>query len=222
MLEFKDFRFLVENRGPVVVNGQVPANRIFCLLGESGIGKSTFLRAIAGFHPLVGGECYLNGRSLVESSPELRRTGFLFQSQQLFPGMNVLENLLFPLRIRHPEWSVDLRQQKAREILKRARLDHLALQDVQSLSGGESQRIAFCRALLSEPEYFLLDEPFSALDPVNRQDFRSWLKEELSLHQRPTIVVSHDSGDILDLGGHSYTWPLGVTGIETRLEWKID
>jgi ABC-type sulfate/molybdate transport systems ATPase subunit len=207
MLEITDLLFEIPNRGPTLVNARISNAEIVCITGPSGIGKSTLLRVLAGFHPTVSGRVQLAGQDLGSMAPENRYCGFLLQSRQLFPGMTVLENLEFPLKLRQKSWSKDLRRSKALAILERAKLSPLANQDAMTLSGGEAQRIAFCRVLLSNPKYLLLDEPFSALDPVSRADFRAWLKQELQESGRPTLMVSHDPSDILDLEARVYQWP---------------
>jgi ABC-type sulfate/molybdate transport systems ATPase subunit len=207
MLELKDFCFEIPGGPQVEASGKISASEIFCVRGSSGSGKTTLLRALAGLKKNTSGQISIDGVDLTNAPPEKRRVGYLLQGPQLIPAMTVAENLLFVLEIRHPEWSLSLRMDRVREVLKRAHLEKLIDQPSTTLSGGEAQRIAFCRVLLSEASYFLLDEPFTGLDPVNTQFFRNWLKDELKLRQRPTVMVSHDASDAADLGAKVIEWP---------------
>jgi ABC-type sulfate/molybdate transport systems ATPase subunit len=207
MLKFEELSWTIPSGPQVTLSGQIGAQEAICLRGPSGCGKTTSLRVLAGLRKARSGKFLCADRDLTESAPEIRRAGFLMQGPQLIPFMNVEENLCFALGIRHPDWAPSLRSEKAREVLIRAKIESLIHSPAQSLSGGEAQRVAFCRILLSEPEYWLFDEPFTGLDPENRTFFQNWLKDELKLRPRPTVMVSHEVSDATALGARVIEWP---------------
>lgn len=190
------------------VNGAVRSGEPVLLQGPSGCGKSTLLRALAGLGPLRAGICQLDKRDLEQGTLQARRVGFMFQSPALFTHMNVLENLIFPLRFQ-PEfmrWSKELQRSRARDYLQRASLEGLESRAVNTLSGGERQRLVLMRALIWEPDYLLLDEPFSAVDETQRGEIQDWMRSALAIRPVPTLVVSHDGNDAKRLGARVLLW----------------
>ncbi len=212
MLVLKNLELQIPAKNRIRINGRVLANEIICLQGPSGCGKTTTLRTLAGLRLPLSGEIFLGSvdrqTNLSNVACEKRGAGFLMQGSQLIPSMNVFQNLIFALEIKRPEWSLDLRKESVLKTLERCQLTSLAQSTIGSLSGGEAQRIAFCRVILAEPAFFLLDEPFTGLDPLSRQLFRDLLKEELKLQPRPTVMVSHDVADSQDLSARVVQWPL--------------
>lgn len=172
------------------------------LFGKSGVGKTTFLRILSGLLPLDPkkdhGEIWLNGRNITYLPPHQRKIGFVFQEQILFDTLSVTENIAFGLRMQKvPE------KERTRIVdywLKKTSLESKKMQKILTLSGGEMQRIAFLRAIVWSPQLVILDEPFTALDTMNRDFF---IKEliQLNLEYRdqpppPILVVSHDIEDL--------------------------
>jgi ABC-type Fe3+/spermidine/putrescine transport system ATPase subunit len=176
---------------------ELNGNERLALAGPSGSGKTTLLRALAGLPVGLGGawsgQILLNGRDLTRLPPEDRRIGMVFQDPLLFPGLSVAENVSFGLRFRGVISSE--RDARARAALERVGLGHRAKDSIQGLSGGEKQRISFLRAVMPQPELLLLDEPFSALDPVMRQTLQSDLLQWHREAKVPVVLVTHDPSE---------------------------
>ena len=165
------------------------------VVGPSGSGKSSLLRAIAGLERPARGRIALGDRVLFDSerridlAPERRAVGLVFQDYALFPHLSVLSNVRFGGR------------RRARELLERLRIGHLAGARPAELSGGERQRVAVARALAREPGVLLLDEPMSALDPHTREAVRGELRDLLGELRLPALLVSHSFTDAAALAG---------------------
>src|SRR5208282_3696331 len=156
------------------VSLRIPHGAYCCLLGPSGCGKTTILRMIAGHETPSQGDIRIGGESVAGQSPLRRGTAMMFQAYALFPHLSVLDNVAFSLKMRglHREE----RQQQARELLTKVRLDHFADRLPAQLSGGQQQRVALARALITNPRVLLLDEPLSALDEYLRLRMRGELR----------------------------------------------
>jgi ABC-type sulfate/molybdate transport systems ATPase subunit len=152
------------------LNLQALAGEQLALLGPSGVGKTTLLRAIAGLHAVKSGRILLNGRDITTLAPERRGVVYLHQTPALFPHLSVLDNVAFPLEVRGVA-RADARAQ-ASVLLARVQLDALASRSPTALSGGQRHRVALARALAARPQVLLLDEPFAALDPSLRAEVR--------------------------------------------------
>jgi ABC-type sugar transport system ATPase subunit len=166
-----------------------PGERLV-LVGASGEGKTTLLRAVAGLTPLRAGRVEIGGRTVTGLPPEKRGAVYLHQAPVLFPHLTVAENVAFPLRIR----GVPREEREARvgEALEAVRIGVLAHRHIGALSGGERHRAALARAVVARPPLLLLDEPLSALDPGLRAEVRDAIVN-LQAHYRPGIVlVTHD------------------------------
>jgi len=165
-------------------------SRTVALVGPSGAGKTSVLRAIAGLvepsrgRVLLDGERWLDTERRVSLPPERRRVGLVFQDYALFPHLSVRGNVAFGSRGR----PVD-------ELLERFRIRHLAATQPAELSGGERQRVALARALAREPAVLLLDEPLAALDAHTKSEVRHELAELLRELALPTLLVTHDYED---------------------------
>jgi putative spermidine/putrescine transport system ATP-binding protein len=160
------------------------------LLGASGCGKTTLLRAICGFVGLASGSIVVGGQDITRLSPERRNIAMVFQSYALWPHMTVAQNIGYGLKLRHVgRAEIDAR---VNELLAMLRLDGLGERKVTALSGGQRQRVALGRALAISPQVLLLDEPLSNLDARIREDMRHEIK---TLQQRlgiTTVHVTHD------------------------------
>jgi putative spermidine/putrescine transport system ATP-binding protein len=182
-LVFKDINFHIE-RGEFIT-----------LLGPSGCGKSTLLRCIAGLTPVDSGKILLDGQDLVPLSPQKRDIGMVFQSYALFPNMTVRENVAFGLRMQKVKGEESAK--RVAEVLHLVELDTFADRYPHQLSGGQNQRVALARSLVTRPRLLLLDEPLSALDARIRKHLREQIRsiqQELGL---TTIFVTHDQEEAL-------------------------
>jgi molybdate transport system ATP-binding protein len=174
---------------------------VVALLGPNGAGKSTALRALAGLLRLDGGEIVLDGavldggRAFVPA--ERRAVGMVFQEYLLFPHLSLLENVAFGPRSR----GVPRREARARALgwLRRVGLDDLARARPREVSGGQAQRAALARALVTDPSLLLLDEPLAALDASTRLQVRSDLRHHLGGFAGCTVLVTHDPVDAMVL-----------------------
>lgn len=172
---------------------------IVCLAGQSGCGKSSLLRIIAGVDRPDSGTIVLDGEEIegaVHAAPEVRRVGLIFQDYALFPHLNVTDNILFGLK----HFARVEAERRCNEAIERLGLQHLAKRYPHMLSGGEHQRVALARALAPSPRVLLMDEPFSNLDRKLRDDIRN---ETLSLLRKlgtTVIMVTHDPEEALSAG----------------------
>jgi len=176
---------------------EVQRGEFVTLLGPSGCGKSTLLRCIAGLTPVDGGRILLEGQDLVPLSPQQRGIGMVFQSYALFPNMTVEQNVAFGLRMQ--KTASQERQARVREMLALVELTDFAKRYPHQLSGGQCQRVALARSLVTRPRLLLLDEPLSALDARIRRHLREQIRtiqRELGL---TTLFVTHDQEEALTL-----------------------
>jgi iron(III) transport system ATP-binding protein len=173
---------------------------IGCLLGSSGCGKTTTLRAIAGFEPVYEGEITLAGEVISRPgftlAPEKRQIGMVFQDYALFPHLSVAENIGFGIR-KHPRL-----KQVTDELLELVNLGTLGKRYPHELSGGQQQRVALARALAPEPQLLLLDEPFSNLDGELRRRLSHEVREILKARGTSAILVTHDQEEAFAVSDH--------------------
>lgn len=168
-----------------------------CLLGPSGCGKSSTLRMIAGHESVSDGAITLGGRDISHLPPAKRGTAMMFQNYALFPHLSILDNVAFSLKMQGVE--TEKRHARAREMLELVDMAALADRLPSQLSGGQQQRAALARALITEPDVLLLDEPLSALDPFLRIRMRAELKK-LQRELGITFVhVTHGQDEALAL-----------------------
>jgi putative spermidine/putrescine transport system ATP-binding protein len=173
------------------------AGEFLTLLGDSGCGKTTLLRIVAGFAKLDGGRVLRSGQDVTRLAASQRRMGFVFQSYALFPTKTVADNISFSLDItrrgRH-----EIRR-RVIELAQMVEIEPLLSRFPHELSGGQQQRVAIARALASDPEILLLDEPMSALDARIRARLRGELKALISRLGVTTLYVTHDQDEALSL-----------------------
>ncbi|MBQ6733701.1 MAG: ABC transporter ATP-binding protein [Lachnospiraceae bacterium] len=196
MLELKDMTKKYPNGDGVEHIGlQVNEGEIVTLLGPSGCGKSTILRTVGGFLDVTSGDIEINGRSIIHLPPEKRPTAMVFQSYNLWPHMNVYENLAYGLKLR----KMPAEEQKTRitEMLDMVGIPGMEKKFPSQLSGGQQQRVAIARSLLLKPELLLLDEPFSALDAKIRHQMREELKKIQQNLGITVLFVTHDQEEAM-------------------------
>jgi putative spermidine/putrescine transport system ATP-binding protein len=177
------------------INCDIAKGEFITLLGPSGCGKSTLLRCIAGLTGVNGGQILLDGEDLVPVAPQKRGIGMVFQSYALFPNMTVQQNVAFGLRMQKVKGSEA--EQRVKDVLELVELNDFANRYPPQLSGGQCQRVALARSLVTRPRLLLLDEPLSALDARIRKHLREQIRniqQELGL---TTIFVTHDQEEAL-------------------------
>lgn len=181
------------------INFEIKNGEHFVLLGPSGAGKTVLVEAICGIKKIKSGRVLLNGVDITFAPLHKRNISYLPQDLCLFPGMSVLENIIYPLKRRKtPE---DEMMKKVDSVCELLNIKHIIeRKDINSLSGGEKQRVALARALIWEPKILIIDEPFSALDlSIKRSLQRELVK--ISRETSTTIIhVTHDREEAFMLG----------------------
>lgn len=179
-------------------NLDIEDKEFIILVGPSGCGKSTTLRMIAGLEEISEGELYIGDRLVNDIAPKDRDIAMVFQNYALYPHMTVFDNMAFGLKLRKtPKDEIKRRVDEAARILD---ITHLLDRKPKALSGGQRQRVALGRAIVREPQVFLLDEPLSNLDAKLRAQMRTELSK---LHLRlgtTFIYVTHDQTEAMTMG----------------------
>lgn len=171
------------------------ASELVALLGPSGCGKTTLLRSIAGFVPVTSGSIEINGSDVTRLAPNKRNTGMVFQNYALFPHLTVEKNVGFGLEMRGITGTdADRRIHEALELVSMGAYGH---RYPKELSGGQQQRVAVARALVVNPDVFLLDEPLSNLDAKLRQSVGMQLRDLQKSLGLTTVFVTHDQKEAL-------------------------
>jgi len=181
----KDLSFVIDD-GEFVV-----------FVGPSGCGKTTTLRMIAGFEDPSAGEIRIDGRVVNDVEPRDRGLGMVFQTHALFPHKNVAQNIEFGLRMKRI--AANERQKRVRDVAEMVRIAHLLDKMPAQCSGGESQRVALARTLVTNPSTFLLDEPLSSLDAKLRRELRAECDRLHQTLKRTFIFVTHDQEEAMTL-----------------------
>ena len=191
----------VTDKGVVAVqefNLEIADKEFIVLVGPSGCGKSTTLRMVAGLEEISEGELWIGDRLVNDVAPKDRDIAMVFQNYALYPHMTVYDNMAFALKLRHtPKDEIDRKVKEAAEILD---ITQYLGRKPKALSGGQRQRVAIGRALVREPQVFLMDEPLSNLDAKLRNQMRA---EIIKLRQRINttfIYVTHDQTEAMTLG----------------------
>ena len=181
---------------------EIPSGSFTTLLGPSGCGKTTLLRMIAGLETPDSGEIYLGEKCVYSSDkgislpPEERGIGFVFQDFALWPHMKVKDNVAFGLRAQRRTEKLG---EKVKAALHAVQLDEYAERYPSELSGGQQQRVSFARAIVTEPECILFDEPLSALDALLREEMRSELKALVTSRGITSVFVTHDQTEAMSM-----------------------
>ena len=177
-------------------NLQLESGDIFALLGDSGSGKSSALRFIAGLENAQLGSVALDGNDLSDSGshsvkPELREVGMVFQDYALFPHMTVFQNISFGINHLSKKEKIE----KVKSLLDLISLEGIEKKYPHQLSGGEQQRVSLARSLATSPKLLLLDEPFSSLDKSHRDQLVKEVREILKKAGVTSILVTHDEAE---------------------------
>ena len=190
------------------VNLTVEEREFVVFLGQSGCGKTTTLRAIAGLETIDAGEIRIAGKAVQDTRPEERDVAFVFQSFALYPHLTVYENMAFPLRaVGTPRSDIDRTVRRVAEVLQTA---HLLKRRPSALSGGDLQRVAIGRALVRNPKAMLMDEPIGSLDAKLREEMRVELKRLHVEQGSTTIYVTHDQIEAMALADRIVVMHAGV------------
>jgi len=187
-------------------NFTVNKGEIFVIMGLSGSGKSTLLRCINRLIEPTSGTVLAGGQEITKAEPEellemrRKKIGMVFQRFGLFPHRNILKNVEYGLEVQGI--GKEERAKRAMEALRLVGLEDYAQSGVDSLSGGMQQRVGLARALANDPEILLMDEPFSALDPLIRKEMQDELLQLQSKMHKTILFITHDLDEALKMGDH--------------------
>ena len=207
-LEVKNLLKYYNRNYPIIkdLTFSVKKGELISFLGESGSGKTTFLKCLAGLESINGGSISLNSTFLNNDNtfvkPQKRKIGFVFQDYPLFPHLNILDNITFNLERKH--------KSKLDYILKLTGLQFLVERFPHEISGGEQQRACIARALIREPELLLLDEPFSNLDSTIKESMKEEIFKIVKETKTTTILVTHDINDALNISDRILIFKAGI------------
>jgi len=215
----KDVWKIYPNNVEVVKNVslEIKDKEFLVLVGPSGCGKTTTLRMVAGLEDITKGEIFIGEKKVNDVSPKDRDIAMVFQNYALYPHMNVYDNMAFGLKLR--KLSREEIEKKVNDAAKLLDIGHLLKRKPAELSGGQRQRVAMGRAIVREPQVFLMDEPLSNLDAKLRVQMRAELQK---LHHNlgiTTIYVTHDQTEAMTLGDRIVVFNGGVIQqVDTPLE----
>ena len=207
-LRISDLKKYYNESEPLIRNLNFSVNKgeIVSFIGESGSGKTTFLKCLAGLEKINSGSIELNGTVLNDNStfvnPNLRKIGFVFQDYPLFPHINVLKNIT--INLEKSFFS------KLDYILELTNLKDLCERFPDQLSGGEQQRVCLARALIREPDLLLLDEPFSNLDSSIKFTIQQEIHKIIKQTKTTTILVTHDIKDTFNISDKILIFKAGI------------
>ena len=207
-LKVSNLKKIYDKDEPIIksLNFSIDKGEIISFIGESGSGKTTFLRCLAGLEEITSGKIELNGKILNDSNTLIqshkRKIGFVFQDYPLFPHLNVTENIILNLEKKY--------RSSLENILDLTNLNLLKKGYPHELSGGEQQRVAIARAIIREPDLLLLDEPFSNLDSAIKSQIKSEIKRIVKDLNITTILVTHDIKDSLEVSDRILIFKAGV------------
>ncbi len=190
------------------LNLDIADKEFLVLLGPSGCGKSTTLNMIAGLEDVTEGNLFFDHEVMNTTPPHKRDVAMVFQSYALYPNKSVYENIAFGLKMRkHPKDEIDRR---VRDAARRLEIEPLLDRRPDQLSGGQRQRVALGRAMVRQPQVFLMDEPLSNLDAALRISMRAEIKQLHQAMQTTFVYVTHDQAEALTLADRIVVMRHGV------------
>jgi len=191
----------ITEKGVVAVqqfNLEIADKEFIVLVGPSGCGKSTTLRMVAGLEEITEGELWIGDKMVNNVAPKDRDIAMVFQNYALYPHMTVYDNMAFALKLRKvPKGEIDKKVKQAAEILE---ITEYLNRKPKALSGGQRQRVAIGRAIVRDPQVFLMDEPLSNLDAKLRNQMRAEIIKLRSRINTTFIYVTHDQTEAMTLG----------------------
>ncbi|WP_353094896.1 ABC transporter ATP-binding protein [Tissierella praeacuta] len=190
-------KYYGENHVLKNTNLSIQKGEFVTLLGSSGCGKSTLLRCLAGLEGVTSGKIFLDGEDITFRNPKERNIGMIFQQYSLFPNMNVYNNISFGLRMKKVK--KDTIDDLVGNALKMVDLKGYEKRYPYQLSGGEQQRVALARCIVTKPKVLLLDEPLSAIDAKLRKSLQSRIKEIHKELNMTSIFVTHDQDEAMTM-----------------------
>lgn len=209
-IKFKNVAKIYDGKTTVIpdLNLEIEDKEFVILVGPSGCGKSTTLRMIAGLEDISEGELYIGDKLVNNVSPKDRDIAMVFQSYALYPHMSVYKNMAFALKLRKiPKDEIDRKVRAAAKVLD---IEKYLSRKPKALSGGQRQRVALGRAMVREPEVFLLDEPLSNLDAKLRTEMRSRISALHKELQTTFVYVTHDQTEAMTMADRIVVMKDGV------------
>lgn len=177
------------------INLDIKSGGFVSILGNSGCGKTTLIKSIAGLVDISLGSISIDENDISGLSPEKRKTVIVFQDLRLFPHMNVEQNIAFSMKLQKMD-KKDI-EERVKVLLEQVRLSGFEKRKISQLSGGQMQRVALARALGANPKLLLLDEPFSGLDESLRKDMGNLVKRLHKENKITTIMITHDKEEAM-------------------------
>lgn len=218
-VKIENLKYRYSKSAPAVIQNfslAIKKGEIVSILGESGSGKSTILRLLAGLETPSSGSISIDGNVIVDGRsfvpPEKRKIGIVFQDYALFPHMTVEKNIKYGLR----KMSRSEKQKRLDEMLELISLEDYKNRYPHELSGGQQQRVALARALAPAPSLLLFDEPFSNLDAHLQVKIRNELREILKHTNTTSVFVTHDQTDAVALADRIILLENGIVGNELK------
>lgn len=209
MVEHRGDHIIIENLtktyegGDVIacedINLRIGNDELLVLLGPSGCGKTTTLRCIAGLETIDSGQITIDGRDVTDLPPKDRDLAFVFQEVTLFPHKTVRGNMRFGLDMK-TDLSSEVKDSRIQDAAELLGIEELLDRKPSALSGGQRQRVSLGRAMVMEPQAFLLDEPFSALDANLRDQMQTEIQRLQHEVERSMIFVTHDQDEAMTIG----------------------
>ena len=190
IIEIKGYSLVRENFALRDIDLDIYDNECFAILGRTGSGKTMLLESIAGYYSDGSGSITISGKDVRTLPAEKRRIGFVYQDHGLFPHMTVFKNIAYGLSMRKTRKN-EIRE-RVHDMAAAFGISNILDQYPGTLSGGEKQRTAMARALITKPDVLLLDEPFSALDPATKDSIYGQFCRIRERHRCPILFVTHD------------------------------